>query len=134
MKVIFARNNSSIISKVIRAYTWSNWSHVGIIDGEYVIEAIGGRGVAKTELEAFKLRYDENCIRHIAGDVEKARALIGKDFDQRGLWGGLLHMRVQDPNKWFCSELVAYAADAFYDEFAHKVSPENIFWLKQLNK
>jgi hypothetical protein len=129
MKVIFARNNGSLISKVIRLYTWSDWSHVGIIDGEHVIEAIGGKGVAKTELKAFELRYDDTCIRHIAGDIDKARALIGKDFDQRGLWGGLCHLGIQDPDKWFCSELVAHASDAFDSEFAHKVSPENLFWV-----
>jgi hypothetical protein len=129
MKVIFARNNGNIISKVIRLYTWSDWSHVGIIDGEHVIEAIGCKGVARTKLKAFELRYDDTCIRHIAGDIEKAKALIGKDFDQRGLWGGLLHMRVQDPDKWFCSELVAHASDAFDSEFAHKVSPENLYWV-----
>jgi hypothetical protein len=100
MKIIFARNNGSFISKVIRLYTWSDWSHVGIIAGEHVIEAIGGKGVARTELKAFELRYDQTCIRHISGDIDKARALIGKEFDQSGLWGGLLNMLVQDPNKW----------------------------------
>lgn len=129
MKVIFARNNYSFISKLIRLYTWSDWSHVGVIDGDYVIEAIGNKGVERTRINAFKKRYDETCIRYIPGNINKARALLGKEFDQKGLWGGLLHLRVQDPDKWFCSELVAHASDAIGSEFAHKVSPENLYWL-----
>jgi len=129
MKVIFARNNANFISKIIRLYTWSEWSHVGVIDGDYVIEAIGGKGVEKTLIKAFKKRYDITKIRRIPGDIEIARNLIGKQFDQKGLWGGLLHMSVQDPDKWFCSELVAHASYAFDSKYAHKVSPENLYWL-----
>jgi hypothetical protein len=129
MKVIFARNNLSVISKIIRLYTWSDWSHVGVIDGNYVIEAIGGKGVSRTHIKAFKKRYDHTCVRHIPGNIEIAKALIGKKFDQRGLWGGLLHLRIQDPDKWFCSELVAHACNAFDSKHAHKVSPENLYWL-----
>lgn len=129
MKVIFSRKDGDLISKAIRIYTWSDWSHVGIIDGDYVLEAIGGKGVAKTSLRAFNLRYSHTCIRYIEGDIEKARALIGKEFDMLGMCGGLLHMDVHDLDKYFCSEYVAYASYAFGDEYTYKVSPENLFWV-----
>jgi hypothetical protein len=132
MKVIFARKDGDIISKVIRIYTWSEWSHVAIVDGDYILEALGSVGVVKTPIKDFELRYSHTCIRYIKGDIEKARKLVGKEFDMIGMCGGLLHMNVHDLNKYFCSEYVAYASYVFGDEYTYKVSPENLFWTSTL--
>jgi hypothetical protein len=132
MKIIFARKDGDLVSKFIRMYTWSKWSHVGIIDGDYVLESIGCNGVTKTKLKDFKLRYTNICIRYIKGDIEKARNLVGKEFDMLGMCGGMLHLNVHSLDKYFCSEYVAYASYVFDDDYTYKVSPENLFWASTL--
>lgn len=128
--VIFARNDHWI-SRLVRWRTNSQWSHVGILDGDYVIEAMGSTGVRQTPLAQFYDRYTHHTSKQLPGDIEKARYLIGSDFDLWGLWGVFFRSdELQSSRKWFCSELVAYAT-GLYDETAlHKVTPEHLYWLR----
>ena len=128
MLVIFARSNH-IISRLIRWRTKSQWSHVGIIDNGYVIEAAGKQGVVKPSLADFYSRYSTTEIRQIPGDINKARAKLGAKFDMWGIWGIAFRVHLQHADKWFCSELVALAATHIADEYAHLVSPGVLYWI-----
>ena len=128
MQVIFARSNH-IISRLIRWRTKSQWSHVGIIDGGYVIEAAGKQGVVRTSLADFYCRYSTTEIRFIPGNANRAKAKLGAKFDIWGIWGVALKSSLEHSDKWFCSELVALASDHIGDQHAHKVTPEHLYWI-----
>lgn len=131
MIILFARNNHWI-SRLVRWRTNSDWSHVAITYGDNVIEAVGGRGVRLTPRRAFNKRYTVIEERYLDGDAEVARDLIGKGFDEGGLWG-LVFGRItwQDPDKWFCSELVAKASTYFNDEDAHRATPQILYMISR---
>jgi hypothetical protein len=146
MKTIFGRNNHWI-SVLIQLRTWGDWSHVGIVDGDQVIEAVGPpigeyvkhclfntplvtpHGVRYTPIEDFKSRYFVTEIRYLPGDIEKARESIGRPFDMRALFGGFFYQNWQDPDKDCCSEVVARAVTFIDDIFAHKFNPSILYWI-----
>lgn len=115
-------------SRLIRLITWSRWSHVAIVDGGDVIEAAGGQGVRRTPMGLLKAKYGEDWeIREIDGDIEKAREMIGREYDTSGLAGWFFRQLWEDPERWFCSELVAYASDLYPDDTAYKITPEDLY-------
>lgn len=128
--VIFARNNSGI-SRAIRAVTWSNWSHVGIVSrcGNYVFESIGGHKVVLTPIDDFKARYDltHQCYlptRNADKSYDLALSKIGKEHDKGAVFGILLRSNLEDPDKWSCSEYVAYCIGFFRSELMWRITPE----------
>lgn len=132
MIIVFGCNRSWI-SRVIRWRTGSKWSHVGILenDEENVIEAKGGYGVLKTPLVDFTQRYHTIEYRQIDGDIERARRLIGKPFDNEGIKGVFFRSFKHCPDSWFCSELVAYCAPFIPDEYCQYQTPETLFRLSK---
>lgn len=130
MIVIFGRNKHWI-SRTIQLITRFKFSHVGILDGGYVIEAKGPIGVVKTPLFDFLERYDETEFRKIDGDIRRARKLIGKPFDKSGILAFILPWKKQNPEEWFCSEVLALASHAIADEFAHNVAPKHVYWISR---
>lgn len=148
MKIIFGRNNH-IISRVIQFRTWEQWSHVGIIHGEHVIEAKGipvieylenrllkkpfytEHGVVLTPIDEFKARYLQTDVRHIEGNEDKALELLGRPFDMSAIFGSLLHQEWHDLNADMCVEVVAYAAENIDMQFAHKITPAMLYWFSR---
>ncbi|WP_115954009.1 YiiX/YebB-like N1pC/P60 family cysteine hydrolase [Cupriavidus plantarum] len=105
------------LSAVIRAFTWSRWSHVAVIDGDTVIEAVAVHGVRRAPLkEAIERASDFALVdlpaRSPEAVIEAAASQLGKPYDYSALVGLALHREWQDDGAWFCSELVAWAFDA----------------------
>lgn len=128
MIVIFGRS-SHWISRLVRWRTKSQWSHVGIIQGDHVLEARGPVGVQLTPLFQFESRYSVTERRCLPGNEEKAKSKLGARFDVWGLWGIFFRKQLHHKDKWFCSELVAYASLYFRDDIAHHVTPEHLYWV-----
>lgn len=113
---IVLRRGYAVLSDMITLLTAGpDMSHAAIYDAQTrtVIEAVDG-GVKETNLHDFvsgahrvmivrptDLRWTE---RRAA--VEKARSAIGTPFDYSGFVG------LDDPNRFYCSELVVWAIDA----------------------
>jgi hypothetical protein len=128
---------------MIKRRTWCEYSHIGIIDGDYVIEAKGMStlhffliffriikndikygGVVKTPITEFKSKYTKTIVREIAGDINKARAMVdNKLFDVDGLVGAWLRIDIQNSSSYFCCELVSECVDGFDLSYAHKSQP-----------
>lgn len=126
----------------IRGLTWSDWSHVAIIDGEEVIEAVWPK--VRVSLLA-------NVIaRHTSYEVVEfpnvndlaviaaARAQLGKPYDLTGILGIALHRDWQEQDKWFCSELVAWSFDQagfplFRAGALNRVVPQHLWMLNTSN-
>lgn len=112
MNIMFCRSKTPL-SWLIRKLTWSEWSHVVLIDGDYGIEAVG-TGVTYRHLATIKAGHSETQIRRIACPcpfvgIQAAFRQIGKRYDWKALAGQLFHRDWQQTDKWFCSELVAWA-------------------------
>lgn len=129
--IIFGRNNH-ILSWAIRLFEWSRWSHCGIVDGDYVIEATAFGGVVRTPLRTFKKRYRRFEFAYLPCDdsekvIERAKQEIGKKYDYLAIFGIFFRRGWNDKDKWFCSELVAYASGIFRYKRISRVTPEDLY-------
>ena len=94
-------------SRIIRAVTWSRWSHAAIIDGDEIIEAVWPR-VRVSSL---------------------ARAL-----DTHPRWAVIDIPVADDDDAWWCSELIPWAAkqggtDLFRPDALRRITPEHLWML-----
>lgn len=106
-------------SALIRFINGSLWSHEAILDGDYVIEALGTTGVHRVPFEEAKAHYIDYAVLEFdvpdcEAGMQFARAQIGKQYD----WGAIVWQVIgrlllllgfernwQDDRKWFCFEL-----------------------------
>lgn len=134
--IIFTRSNL-IGSVVIRFFTWSDWSHCAVIDGDRIIESAIGGGVRESSLEELKKSNTDWVIKRFpVKDREKfleyARSQIGKKYDYLGALGIAFRVDSEKKNRWFCSELIAACADAcgsswFNRDIFHKITPQDLY-------
>lgn len=139
VQILFTRR-SLIGSLLIRAITWSAFSHVEIVIGDQVIGANMLTGVSLTPL---KERLEKSSYAALVdmpcADPERLRALamaqLGKGYDYLGLLGILLHSdRFQTDERFFCSEFVAWVfreaeMPLFRPELAGRETPQHIWML-----
>ena len=112
MKLFFCTNDLPA-AVAIRVFTWSNWSHVGIIDGDEIIEAVWPK-VRVSKLEEAKNKYKSWVIAEVktkndAEIIKAVRSQVGKPYDIGAIFGFLARRNWEKTDKWFCSELVAWA-------------------------
>lgn len=127
------------LSTVIRAFTWSRWSHVSLVDGADVIEAIAVHGVRRAPLsEAIARAADHAFVDLPAADpaavLAAAAGEIGKRYDYAALLGLALRRDWQACDAWFCSELVAWAFESagqplLRAEVVRRVTPQHLWML-----
>lgn len=142
IRLLFCTNPRNPLSWAIRAGCWSKWSHVGIIDGEDVIEAVALKGVVRTKLadrQANDPRWQivELPCSDPQAVIAAASSQIGKPYDYTAVLGLGLHRVWKDADSWFCSELVAWAFDyaslpLFRAETLHRVTPQHLWMLPPL--
>lgn len=140
IQLIFCTNPSNPLSWAIRAGSWSRWSHVAVIDGEFVIEAIALHGVVRTPLalrQAEDPRWSISALRcpNPSAVIAAASSQIGKPYDYTGVLGIGLHRNWQKGDRWFCSELVAWAFEQsgsplFRAHAVHRVTPQDLWMLQ----
>jgi hypothetical protein len=126
-------------SLLIRAVTWSRWSHCALVDGEEVIEAAMFGGVRRRPLAELLAANSAHRIEHLpvqdaAATIAAARSQLGKGYDWLGALGLALRGNWQNRQAWFCSELIAWAADHagspwFRRNRIRRVTPEHLWML-----
>lgn len=137
MKLLLS-TETGIIHWAIRVSAFSQWSHVAVIDGDNVIESVSFAGVREIPLQqalqtASKYTTIEIPIPNEAAFLEAVRSQIGKPYDYTAIAGLLVHRDWQAEDRWFCSELPAWAANKagcpiFRAEAMHRVTPEH-WWM-----
>lgn len=138
VKILFTRRRLPV-SLLIRAFTWSQWSHVEIIDGQDLIGAEMMKGVTVTRLShrleiSSRAAVVEVPCANPQAVIDAIRSQLGKKYDFLGLLGLVTRQRNwQQATDWFCSELVAWAFDAggaplFRADSAYRITPQHI-WL-----
>ena len=136
MKLVLCRSKT-IGSWLIRTATWSDWSHVAIVDGDEVIEAVWPK-VRIAKLADIVLQHSECEFIDFTTDrdqeiIAAARSQVGKPYDLVGVLGLWWHRDWQDDSKWWCSELPAWACDRagvphFRPEAMHRINPQH-WWM-----
>lgn len=127
------------MSAVIRACTWSSWSHVALVDGDDVIEATAPAGVRRFPVvraidHAKRGQIIDLPCRNPDAVLTAAASQIGKPYDYTAVLGLGLRRDWQEDDAWFCSELVAWAfAQAgeplFRADVLRRVTPEHLWML-----
>jgi uncharacterized protein YycO len=122
----------SLLSRLIRWRTWSEYSHAAWVcpDGS-VIEAWKG-GVRHapgplvqhepgTEVDLFEVKG--LCVAKAWRVQEFLLRQIGKPYDYAGILGFVLAAKTENPDCWFCSELVFAALKGVGVELLSRVPP-----------
>lgn len=115
---------------------------MGIISasGEFVIEStLGLGGVKLATLEEFKSRASEwDIVTFTVNDSDAiwaaACSQIGKKYDWTALVSLPFHRDWSEADRWFCSELVAWAFDQggtplFAKDKIHRVTPGHLYMI-----
>ena len=136
--LIFSKSKSPL-SLLIRFVTWSNWSHVGIVDGDKVIEASGKHGVIETPIEEFKKRYSsweltEAPVINAKSAIVEARTYIGKKYDWLAIFGIWLRTGWDNKDRWVCSELYAQVSGIVRHERVSRFTPEDCWKISKTIK
>lgn len=127
-------------SYLIRAVTWSTWSHCELLheDGGTLLGAAAPHGVGLDTLEN-RLKIAEKVVRmDFPGDFKQAwdfaTSQIGKKYDWSGVVGLGLHREWESDDAWFCSELVAAALkqggySPYRTDTLRRVVPQHLWML-----
>jgi uncharacterized protein YycO len=110
---------SDWISRVMAWLTHATYTHVALVapDGSEVIEAsaVGKpQGVRAMSMEVWTSKHPGFVLRKIEHPFpalvwQIATGQLGKGYDWNYLWGWLFRRLWQDPEKWVCHELIAWA-------------------------
>jgi len=100
---------------LIKWFTFGDISHVSLVfefadHAPEEFESIQGKGVCHhppTEDRAF-LAFEVPLMHDQAGDVYFLAQQVKGRYDWAGIWGFMQRRKTQNPDKWFCSEYVAY--------------------------
>ena len=137
--LIFTRNHSPT-SLLVRAFCWSAWSHVGIVVGDDVLQVTPAGGVHLAPLRAVKAGASRWEMARLAfASPEKVTAIacsqIGKRYDWRGVFGLWMRRKLQREDRWFCSELIAWAADVAGEPVFRarpwRITPRDLYMVTQ---
>lgn len=132
VRVIFAKGRH-VTSYAIRLRYQSRWSHVGIIIGDEVHEAVHPAGVIKTPLQEFINRYGTDRVEIAVAYAEpgwqqRASDMLGTDYDFWGAFGmGIGTRKFDNKNAVWCSHHVGIVLGTFRNERLNRLSPEHIW-------
>ena len=136
VQLIFARGRS-IGSYAIRLRYQSRWSHVAVVIGDVVHEAMHPDGVVKTPLQQFKDRYGAGNWAIATALAEpgwqlRANALLGLRYDWWGAFGiGLGTRKLDNPDALWCSHHVGIILGTLRPERLNRLAPEHLWIVSQ---
>lgn len=138
IQLLFSSSGSPM-GALIRAATWSRWSHVALVAGGDVIEAAPFHGVRQVKLndaigQAKEFALVELPARDPQRIIDAARSQVGKPYDWTAVLGLGLRRDWQGRDAWFCSELIAWSASEagepwYRCESARQVTPQHLWML-----
>lgn len=113
--LLFMRSRT-LLSPIIRAVTWSAWSHMAIIPARgRAFEARMGHGVIETtpgEILGRASRFQFGSVTVSPGTLSFLLGQVGRPYDYLGVIGVWVHRDWQRDDAWDCSELPAAACAA----------------------
>lgn len=152
IRLRFTKNNS-ITSRVIRALTWSDYSHVEFALDTGFLGSLGWGGKTKSGVSysgGVQLRpfdYNSTCEFQaaeidVADENTKQKILrfamdqIGKPYDWTAVIGIEFHRDWNEDDGWFCSELFAAAflqgGDPLIRDVVDRITPGMLYELERI--
>jgi len=138
VQLLYSRSRH-ISSAGIRLATWGEFSHVAQVVDDQVVEAVWKPGVRPDLLRNAIARASRWAIveyehKNPEGMINAVRSQIGKPYDKTGALGLGVHRDWQDDDAWWCSELVAWAAQQagdpwFMPQASHRITPQHL-WMR----
>ncbi|RHW21700.1 hypothetical protein C2846_07045 [Pseudomonas jilinensis] len=143
VRLLFTRNRLPG-SWAIRLATWSCWSHVDLVDTGHdeprLVGAVAPSGVVTMPMAERLKRSTHAALVEVPHPephkvLQAAYSQIGKGYDWAGIAGIALRQRDwESGDRWFCSELVAWAFNAsgkrlFRCELVGRVTPQHLWML-----
>ena len=137
VKLIFGKS-ARPISMLVRLITRSNWSHVGFLVGDKVIESAFTRGVGQTPLDEYTQRYKEIGYGYL--DVSKSKfkgfckSQLGKPYDWMSVFKLNSERDYTNTDSWECQDLLIAAAIHADKKFLKgvqnaKMTPDHLYYL-----
>lgn len=134
MRIIYTHKPNSLISFFIRLFIFSRWSHCAIeLSNGTILDTTMRTGVRVTSKEDFLKEYPDQTIIEVFLFYESiaetfALTQVGKPYDWTALVSLVLQRDWQEPDSWFCSELVEATlsnggAKRFRDE-VNRITPQ----------
>ena len=122
-------------SRLIRWFTWSDWSHVDFVlrDGRFLGARLDGGVLIRPHdyIRPSKFRYAYVEVPDPRKVYGWATTQVGKPYDWKAIAGFLPRVEWHDPHAWFCSELVAAgferAAYPIVDRASFRVTPQTAY-------
>lgn len=142
----FSHDPTDWISNVMAFFTYGKWTHVAIVNGDQVIEssAIGNpKGVRMVSLSDFMEKHPGTILRAMPAQDPDAiwrfcESKIGEGYDWLWVFSYAFRLKLENRNKWTCSELLCAAYketnDPLYEAMSagngcHSASPRDQFML-----
>lgn len=127
-------SNRTLGSRLIRAATWSEYSHVEIVMpvcSTLLLGAAIDGGVDLRPPHQDYLRLREFTVEAGYSVIAAAQTQLRKPYDLSGALGLALHRDWQDDDSWFCSELVAWAFQVagfplLRADHLHRITPRDL--------
>lgn len=128
-------------SYLIRAVTWSEWSHCELVlpDGR-LLSAAAPHGVSYDTLEN-RLHIASSVAKmtfpgNIDAAVQFAQSQLGRPYDYKGVIGLGIHRDWEEDDSWWCSEFVGKALleGGFFPyraETIRRLTPHHLWMLDQ---
>lgn len=141
MVPILFSTGPSLASKLVKATTWSKWSHVEILNKDNHNMLIGANAPKGVVYKSMVSRIEESTVvvqADFPGDFAKAwsfaESQLGTPYDWLGAAGMGFHRNWEKDDAWFCSELVAasLAAAGYCPYRAHllrRIVPQHLWML-----
>lgn len=131
-------NSNTIGAALIRAVTWSDFSHVvTLIDNDTIIHADFHGVRIEPIIELQNRSKSWMIVEYVCKDsdavINAMKTQLGKPYDFSGVFGIILRdIDLQDDSKWWCSELPVYGFEVandpkFATTFATRITPQH--WL-----
>lgn len=110
----FSSLKHSWMSKLIEWFTWGKYAHVDVVlpNGDIIgARLFGGVRIRRDSLSYSRVkRYSVTVPESTAASIYGTlRAQVGAGYDWLGILSFPLRLRWNRSDKWFCSELVAWA-------------------------
>lgn len=143
MELLFSYKPWNPFSWIIKFFSWSKWSHVALVDGDYVIEATAMHGVRRVKIEealhGTKHEFATLPCKDPQAIIDAAMTQLGKPYDFLAILGIGLKRDWQEDDKWVCSELIGWAADKggnplFRKDRVNRITQEHLWMLYPLDK
>lgn len=120
-------------SKAIRFFTWSWASHVEFVlpDNKFLGALATHNGVVEHDLIEYT-RIERYTVDAPESIIDIARTQIGRPYDWGGVMNFIPRQRIwTEDDKWFCSELVAWAFEQggyplLRADGAYRITPRDI--------